>query len=354
MGLEIFWFIAIAVLWTGFFVLEGFDFGVGILHGVVGKTDVERRVAINTIGPLWDGNEVWLIVAAAAIFAAFPGWYATMFSALYLALVLVLAALIARGVSFEFRGKRNSERWRNNWSRLLTAGSLVAPFLIGVALGDLLHGLPIGKDQEYAGDFLDLLVPYSLFVGLTFVLICVLHGATFLALKTTGEIRDRAHAIARRFAAITGLAVLIFGIWTHVTVDEGAIPDLIPVAAVLAVWSVVWLLRERREGWAFAMTTFAMAATVVTIFIDLYPRVMVSSTNPAHSLTVQSTASSSYTLTVMTIVGVVFLPIVLIYQAWTYHVFRRRISPSDLDEHEAGDDAAGGPGPAPAEAPAGG
>lgn len=348
MGLEVFWFIAIAVLWTGFFVLEGFDFGVGILHGVVGRNEPERRVAINTIGPLWDGNEVWLIVAGAAIFAAFPGWYATMFSALYLALVLVLAALIARGVSFEFRGKRDSPRWRSNWSRLLTTGSLLAPFLIGVALGDLLHGLPIGKDQEFTGSFVDLLAPYSLFVGLTFVLLCVLHGAAFLSLRTTGEMRERAHGVARRFTIVTGLAVLVFGVWTQITLDRGAVPDLIPVAAVLAVLAVAWLLREGREGWAFAMTTFAMAAVVITIFIDLYPRVMVSSTNPANSLTVENTASSSYTLTVMTIVAVVFLPIVLVYQAWTYHVFRRRLSPSDLGGPESGDETTEGAGPEPA------
>jgi cytochrome d ubiquinol oxidase subunit II len=348
MGLEVFWFIAIVVLWTGFFVLEGFDFGVGILHGVVARNDLERRVVINTIGPLWDGNEVWLIVAGAAIFAAFPGWYATMFSALYLALVLVLAALIARGVSFEFRGKGESPRWRTTWSRLLTTGSLLAPFLIGVGLGDLLHGLPIGKDQEYTGGFVDLLAPYSLFVGLTFVLLCVLHGAAFLSLRTTGDIRERAHAVARRFTVVTGLAVLVFGVWTQITLDRGAVPDLIPVAAVLAIVAVAWLLREGREGWAFAMTTFAMAATVVTIFIDLYPRVMVSSTDPANSLTVENTASSSYTLTVMTIVAVVFLPIVLVYQAWTYHVFRQRLGPSDLGEPESGAESTEAAGPEPA------
>src|SRR5262245_28531761 len=278
MGLIVFWFIAITVLWTGFFVLEGFDFGVGILHGIVGRNEVERRVAINTIGPLWDGNEVWLIVAGASIFAAFPGWYATMFSAMYLAMVLILVALIVRGVSFEFRGKRDSNRWRINWSRLLTAGSLVAPFLLGVALGDLLHGLPIDANQEYTGTFFDLLAPYSLFVGLTLVLLCVLHGATFLSLRTTGGLRSRAHAVARRVTLVTGLVLLVLGVWTQITLHRGAIPDLIPVAAVLAVLAVAWLLRDGREGWAFAMTTFAMAGTVISIFIDLYPRVMVSST----------------------------------------------------------------------------
>ena len=186
-----FWFIVIAVLWTGFFVLEGFDFGVGMLHGVVGRDEAGRRAAINTIGPLWDGNEVWLIVAGAAMFAAFPGWYATMFSGLYLALVLLLAALIVRGVSFEYRGKRDAARWRRTWDVLLTVGSVLAPLLIGIALGDLLHGLPIDSSQDYTGSFWDLLQPYGVFTGITLVLICLLHGATFLCLKTTGDMRER-------------------------------------------------------------------------------------------------------------------------------------------------------------------
>ncbi len=192
MKLVPFWFILIAVLWTGFFVLEGFDFGVGMLHGAVGKDEAGRRAAINTIGPLWDGNEVWLIVAGAAMFAAFPGWYATMFSGFYLALVLLLAALMVRGVSFEYRGKRAAERWRRTWDAALTAGSFLAPLLIGVALGDLVHGLPINAHQEYTGSFLDLLQPYALLTGVTLVLICMLHGATFLSLKTVGDMRERA------------------------------------------------------------------------------------------------------------------------------------------------------------------
>jgi len=331
MGLQVFWFIAIAVLWTGFFVLEGFDFGVGMLHSVIGKDDAERRALINTIGPFWDGNEVWLITAGAAIFAAFPPWYATMFSGLYLAMVLLLVALIGRGVSFEFRGKRESDRWRRGWGLALTFGSLLAPFLIGVALADLLHGLPIDANQEYTGTFWDLLSPYSIFAGLTFVSLCLLHGATFLSLKTTGDLSDRAHRIARTQTLATGIAVLIFGIWTQVTIHHGAFPDLLSTAAVLAIFGAGWLLSDRREGWAFTMTTFAMGATVLSIFIDLYPNVMVSSTNAAYNLTVTNASSSPYALKVMTVVAVIFLPIVLIYQAWTYHVFRKRIGTSDFE-----------------------
>ena len=332
MSFQVFWFIAIAVLWTGFFVLEGFDFGVGILRGVVGKTDVERRVAINTIGPLWDGNEVWLIVAAASMFAAFPAWYATMFSGFYVALVLLLVALIARGVSFEFRGKRDSERWRRNWDRLSTAASLLAPFLIGVALANLLHGVPIDADQEFTGSFIDLLNPYSLFAGLTLVLLCVLHGSTFLGLRTDGIVRERATTVAGRASIVTGVALLVFVTWTQLMLDRGAIPDLIPAGAVIATFAVSWLVREDRDGWAFAMTAFAIAATVATFFIDLYPRVMVSSTKAANSLTVQNASSSAYSLKVMTIVMVVFLPLVLLYQGWTYYVFRRRVTTADLGD----------------------
>ena len=332
MSFQVFWFIAIAVLWTGFFVLEGFDFGVGILRGVVGKTDEERRVAINTIGPLWDGNEVWLIVAGASMFAAFPAWYATMFSGFYVPLVLLLAALIARGVSFEFRGKRESDRWRDNWDRLATIGSLLAPFLIGVALANLLHGVPIDANQEFTGSFVDLLNPYSLFAGLTLVLLCVVHGATFLGLRTDGIVRERATKVAGRSSIAAGVALLVFVTWTQLMLDRGAIPDFLPAGAVLATFAVSWLVREGRDGWAFAMTAFAIAATVATFFIDLYPNVMISSTKAANSLTIQNASSSAYSLKLMTIVMLVFLPLVLVYQGWTYYVFRRRVTSADLGD----------------------
>jgi cytochrome d ubiquinol oxidase subunit II len=331
---QTFWFIVIALLFTGFFVLEGFDFGVGMLHGAVGRNETERRLAIGTIGPLWDGNEVWLVVAGAAMFAVFPGWYATMFSGFYIAIVLLLVALIVRGVSFEFRARRDEARWRRTWSWLLTAGSLLAPLLIGVALGNLLHGVPIGPNQEYTGTFRNLLNPYSVYVGLTIALVCVLHGATFIALKTAGEVRRRAGRLARASAPIAALAVLAFAVWTQVTTNQGVIPGPVQVGAVLAVLAVAWLLRDGREGWAFAMTTIAMAAVVLTIFVDLYPRVMVSSTSAANDLTVHNTTSSPYTLKVMTIIFALLLPVVVAYQAWTYHVFRRRLSATDVEEQE--------------------
>jgi cytochrome bd ubiquinol oxidase subunit II len=321
-----FWFIVIAVLWTGFFVLEGFDFGVGMLHDAVGADEPGRRAAINTIGPLWDGNEVWLVVAGAATFAAFPGWYATMFSGFYLALALLLAALIVRGVAFEYRGKRDAVQWRRTWDGALTTGSLLAPLLLGVALGDLLHGLPINASQNYTGSFWDLLQPYGLFTGLTLVLICLLHGATFLSLRTTGEMHERAGALARRFAPATGAFVLGFIIWTHVTASTTFFLNPIELLAVLGAIAAVWLVYERRDGFAFAATTVTIGACILSIFVGLYPNVMVSTTNKAYSLTVHNTASGAYSLKAMTVVVILFLPLVLGYQAWTYYVFRRRVS----------------------------
>ena len=354
MNLIPFWFIVIAVLWTGFFILEGFDFGVGMLHSLVGRDEAGRRAAINTIGPLWDGNEVWLIVAGASMFAAFPGWYATMFSALYLALVLLLAALIVRGVAFEYRGKRDAVRWRHTWDVLLSVGSLLAPLLIGVALGDLLHGLPINSSQNYTGSFWTLLQPYGLFTGVTLVLICLLHGATFLSLKTTDNMRERA-GLALRIAPVTAVAVLAFVSWTHAIAGKGALLNPIELLAVLAAFAAVWLVYDHREGFAFAATTVTIASCIVAIFVDLYPNVMVSSTSPAYNLTVHNTASGAYSLKAMTVVVVIFLPLVLAYQTWTYYVFRRRLSRREflaVSTKVAADGASSGPAPegaAPAE-----
>jgi cytochrome bd ubiquinol oxidase subunit II len=329
MTLVSFWFVVLVVLWTGFLVLEGFDFGVGMLHGVVGRDERGRRLAIQTIGPLWDGNEVWLIVAAAGTFAAFPGWYATMFSGFYLAFLLLLVALIARGVSFEFYGKRDSPRWRRAWDAATTGGSLLAPLLIGLALGNLLHGVPIGTDQEYAGTFTDLLNPYALFTGVTVVLLCLLHGSSFLALKTAGEIRERAVRAGRRIAPVAAAAVLGFAVWTQLMADEGLLALLVEVVAVLAALAAAWLIGRGRDGRAFAATSLAMAAVVVSIFVNLYPRVMVSTLGSSTDLTVSNTSSAPYSLKVMTVAAAVLFPVVLAYQGWTYYVFRRRVGGPD-------------------------
>jgi cytochrome d ubiquinol oxidase subunit II len=338
-----FWFGVLVVFWTGFLVLEGFDFGVGMLHGVVGRDERGRRLAIQTIGPLWDGNEVWLIVAGAGTFAAFPGWYATMFSGFYLAFLLLLVALIARGVSFEFYGKRDSARWRRAWDAATTGGSLLAPLLIGVALGNLLHGVPIGTDQEYAGTFTDLLNGYSLFTGVTVVLLCLLHGASFLALKTAGALRERAVRVGRRIAPVAAAAVLGFAVWTQVMEGEGLLALLVEVVAVLAAVAAAWLLGRGRDGRAFAATSLAMAAVVVSIFVNLYPRVMVSTLGPSTDLTVTNTSSAPYSLKVMTVAAAVLFPVVLAYQGWTYYVFRRRVGGPDDAPAAAGTGPAAGP-----------
>jgi cytochrome d ubiquinol oxidase subunit II len=338
MAFATFWFILIAVLWIGFFVLEGFDLGVGMLHTVVARDEAGRRAVINTIGPLWDGNEVWLIVAGAAMFAAFPDWYATMFSGFYLAMVLLLAGLIMRGVSFEFRGKIGSQRWRGTWDVLMTAGSLLVPLVIGIALADLVHGVPIGSDQEYTGNFGDLFTGYSVFAGITITLLCVVHGATFLALKTTGEIRERSSLIGRRVAPVTAVAVLVFLAWTHAASGKGVLINAMELIAVMAAFAAAALSVASREGWSFTASAVAMAATIASIFIELYPNVMVSSTNPAYSLTVQGAASGEYALKVMTVIVAALLPVVLLYQAWTYHVFRMRVSAERFQGPEAAKD----------------
>jgi len=324
--LSIVWFVVVAFFWTGFFVLEGFDFGVGALHTIVGRTDLERRVAINTIGPVWDGNEVWLIVAGAAMFAAFPPWYATWFSALYLALWLLLAALIIRGVSFEFRGKFDSPTWRSTWSWTLTIGSVLAPLLIGVGLGDLLVGLPIDADGNYTGTFLGLLTPYGLWVGITLLALCLWHGATFLTIRSTGVVLQRAVSLKDRLSIPAAVLVIIFAVWTYLMVRPGAggiIALAVPVLAVLAAFALA--RSAGGTGRAFAVTAVAIGGTVAAVFANLYPAVMISTTDAAYTLTVENSTASSYSLTVMTIVAAVMVPLVLAYQGWTYFVFRARV-----------------------------
>jgi cytochrome bd ubiquinol oxidase subunit II len=332
MELHTIWFVLIAIFWIVFLVLEGFDFGVGMLHTIVGRTDTERRVAMNTIGPWWDGNEVWLVIAGASMFAAFPGWYATMFSALYLALLIVLAALMARGVAIEFKGKGEGERWRRSWTWCITLGSLLIPLLLGVGLGDLLTGLPINSSHEFTGNFFDLLTGYGLWTGVTLVALCLLHGATFLKLRTTDVVRERARALARPLGWAAIALVVGWVIWTRKAAGGADVPQPVEILAVIAVIFVARLASTDHDGAAFAASAVAIAATVGSIFIDLYPNVMVSSTSTAYNLTVNNAASGHYALTVMTVVAVIFFPLVLVYQGWSFHVFRGRIAaPAQAD-----------------------
>ena len=329
-NLETLWFTLIAVLWLGYFFLEGFDFGVGTLLPFLSKDDVDRRVMINTIGPVWDANEVWLLVAGGAMFAAFPEWYATLFSGFYLALLLILLALIARGVAFEVRGKRDDARWRARWDQAIFWGSAIPALLWGVAFGSILRGTPIDASGEYVGTFFDLLHPYALLGGLMTLSLFTLHGAVFLTLKTEGEITDRARAYARRIwwpAAATTLGFLSWSYYTAATTgDRGIVPDFVPITALAAVLVVSWLLAEKLDGWAFLATGTAILLTMATIFLNLYPRVMVSSIDPDFSLTIFNASSTTYTLTIMSWVALIMTPVVIAYQAWSYWVFRKRVS----------------------------
>jgi len=336
MDLEVFWFCVIVVVWAAYFLLEGFDFGVGMLLPFVPRSDEERSTALRTIGPVWDGNEVWLVVAGGATFAAFPAWYATMFSGFYLALLLILVFLIVRVVSFEWRSKSETPGWRTTWTWANTIGSFGASLLWGIGLSCLVYGVPIDSDGHFTGDLLDLFSPYSVFAGVAVVTLFAFHGATFLTLRTVGELRDRAEAAARRLALPAAVLGAVYLVWTVAVAIDRNEKDLFPPAlpaalGVAALALAVVFLYTGRNGRAFAMTGLGAISLVVTLFVSLYPRVMVSSSDFGNSLTVESAASSHYALAVMTVVAVIFVPVVLLYQGWSYYVFRHRIA----GEHEA-------------------
>lgn len=336
MDLNTLWFILIAVLYTGFFILEGFDFGVGVLLPFLSRdrdpqmVDRKRRLIINTIGPHWDGNEVWLLTAGGATFAAFPEWYATMFSGFYLALFLLLLVLIARGVAFEFRSKDQRPRWRNMWDWSIFIGSLVPPLLLGVAFANLVRGVPIDAEMNYVGGFFNLLNPYALLAGVTALVTFVFYGAIFLSLKTTGEVMEKALAVARRLWIFVAGLMLLLTVTTYIATDAvehlGIITGLVPLVGIAAVLAAGYFLRKKRPGLAFTLTAVSITLALVTLFMILYPRVMVSSLNPDYSLTIYNASSTPYTLTIMTIVALIFTPLVLFYQAWSYRVFRKRLS----------------------------
>jgi cytochrome d ubiquinol oxidase subunit II len=337
MDLPTIWFVLIAVLFIGYFVLEGFDFGVGILLPVLGRdadaglAGTKRRVLINTIGPVWDGNEVWILTAGGAMFAAFPEWYATLFSGFYLPLLLILLALIVRGVAFEYRGKRDDPRWKARWDLCIIIGSAVPAFLWGVAFANIVRGVRIGEGFEYVGTFWDLLNPYALLGGVTTFVLFTTHGAIFLALKTRGEVRDRANALASQVGLVAAAVAVVFLGWTLILRSSPAAVVLAVVAALALVGGLL-ANRVRREGWAFIGTAAAIALAVAALFATLYPAVMPSTLDPAYTLTVSNASSSAYTLKIMTWVALIFTPIVLLYQGWTYWVFRRRIGVQDIPQ----------------------
>jgi cytochrome d ubiquinol oxidase subunit II len=329
MDLNTVWFILIAILYIGYFALEGFDMGVGILLPFLGKTDLKRRIMINTIGPHWDGNEVWLLTAGGATFAAFPGWYATLFSGFYLPLFIILLALIVRGVAFEFRSKDDDPRWRSLWDWCIFAGSAIPALLWGVAFTNFVRGVPIDQNLNYVGGFFNLLNPYALLGGVVSFLSFILYGALFLSLKTHGEICEKAEIVAKRFWLPTLIVTAIYVVATYFFTDVlrqlGVNPGIIPIGAVLAMLAAGYFIYTRRSGWSFIMILLAIVFAVSSIFRMLYPRVLVSILDPQNSLTIYNTASGPYTLRVMLIVTLIFLPFVLGYQVWAYWVFRKRI-----------------------------
>jgi cytochrome bd ubiquinol oxidase subunit II len=350
MDLQILWFVLIAVLWSGYFLLEGFDFGVGMLLPFLPKDERERGQMFQTIGPVWDGNEVWLVIAGGATFAAFPAWYGAMFSGFYLALLLILFFLIIRVVSFEWREKSESAGWRAVWMWANTVGSFGASLIWGIGLSNLLYGLPIDSNGDFSGTFWDLFSGYTVLGGVTIVILFAFHGSTFLTLRTTGDLCERAAAAARRLSVVAALAVAGFLAWTVAVAvdrnDKDVFPPVLPAALGMAAVALALLfVFGRRSGWAFVMTAFATVLWVATVFTSLYPRVMVSSPDFGNSLTVDGASSAHYTLVLMTVVAAIFVPLVLVYQGWTYHVFRARVGGDEVEAPPLAS-ASGGSGPA--------
>ena len=353
MNLQNLWFVVIGVLWAGYFLLEGFDFGVGMLLPFLPRNEPERGQMFSTIGPVWDGNEVWLVVAGGATFAAFPSWYATMFSGFYIALLLLLFFLIIRVLSFEWRGKSKSPRWRAIWLGCNAVGSFGASLIWGVAFAALLYGVPINSSGDFSGTFWDLFNLYTVLGGVAVVLLFAFHGATFLTLRTTGDLCERAKMAARSLSIAAAIAAGGFlALTVDVAVnhnDKNVFPPILPAAAgILVLVLAVVFVFIRRSSWAFAMTALAAMLVVATIFTSLYPRVMVSSTDFANSLTVDGASSQHYTLAVMSVVALICVPIILLYQSWTYHVFRARVggeepphSPVDVLPGKTGDSPTG-------------
>ncbi|AOZ94708.1 cytochrome d ubiquinol oxidase subunit II [Paenibacillus crassostreae] len=337
MSLNELWFLLIAVLFIGFFFLEGFDFGVGMSTKLLAKNDSERRVLINSIGPFWDANEVWLITAGGAMFAAFPHWYATLFSGFYTALVFVLLALIGRGVAFEFRGKVHSETWKKTWDIVIFLGSLLPPLLFGVVFACLIQGVPIGEDMNMNASFSDIVNGYTLLGGITVVVLCLVHGLMFTTLRVMGDLQDRARMMAKKLLIPLAVLLVGFAVMTYFVTDvfevRGTILSVTAVVGVIVYFLAAYFISRKKDGWAFGMTGAVIIVSFASIFIGLFPRVMVSSISDTFSLTITNAASGQYSLKVMSIVALTLLPFVLGYQIWSYFVFNKRVNAKDHLEY---------------------
>ena len=324
------WFILIAILYAGFFVLDGFDMGVGMMLPFIGKNDKTRRMMVNAIGPHWDGNEVWLIVAGGATFAAFPNWYATLFSGFYLPFFLLLVALIFRGVAFEFRGKDESQKWRSFWDWAAFLGSLVAAFLFGVAFTNILRGVPIDESMQYVGGFFNLLNPFAIYGGIVFVAMFILIGAYFLVIRTADPVESAARKLANQIWLPMMLMILVYGACVWMFAGKGG--DLGWFSMIFFIVSAVTVLiagistKRKRDGWAFTWMSLGILIFTFGIFAWLFPNVMISSIAAENNLTVWNSSSGVTTLQIMTAVAVVFVPIVLIYQSWSYWLLRKKVT----------------------------
>ena len=330
MQLNEIWFLIVGFLFIGYFVLDGFDFGVGMALPFLGKDDTDRRVLINSIGPVWDLNETWVIVAGASLFAAFPEWYASLFSGFYLPLLLILAALIARGVAFEYRGKGHTigadeKKWKARFDWMIVIGSALPALLWGVAFANIVEGVPLNKDHVFTGNLFTLLNPYGLLGGLVTLTLFFTHGLVFITLKTDGDIKDRARALATKVGIITTVLAATFLVWTLIA-HFSVIGFILTALAAVSLIAALLANHLKREGISFSLLVFTIITAVGSLFAALFPNVFPSSTNPAFSLTIDNASSSQYTLTVMTWVAVIMIPLVLLYQGWTYWVFRKRVS----------------------------
>jgi cytochrome d ubiquinol oxidase subunit II len=325
MQLNQIWFLIVGFLFIGYFVLDGFDFGVGMSLPFLGKDDTDRRVLINTIGPVWDLNETWVLVAGASLFASFPEWYASLFSGFYLALLLILAALIARGVAFEYRGKSDSLKWRRTFDWMIVIGSALPALLWGVAFSNIVEGVPLNADHVFTGTLFTLLNPYGLLGGLVTLTLFFTHGLVFITLKTDGELKLRARALASRVGVIATALAASFLIWTLIA-NFSVLGFILSALAAVSLIAALWVNHIGREGISFSLMVFTIVTAVGSLFAALYPNVLPSTINPAFSLNIDNASSSQYTLTVMTWVAAIMIPFVLAYQSWTYWVFRKRIS----------------------------
>ena len=341
MTLQTTWFLLITVLWIGYFILEGFDFGVGMLLRYVSRNEADRRAVLTTLGPVWDGNEVWLLVAGGATFAAFPEWYATLFSGFYLPLFLILVSLIVRGVAFEYRSKYGRAQWRQRWDIAILVSSAIPALLWGVAFANIVRGVPIEESAqgnlEYVGGFFNLLNPYALLGGVVTLTVFLAHGAIFLSLKTAGGIRERSRDLAVKIGLLAAVAAVSFLVWTNLMMPEldavvVALSTLVALAWVAGLFSAF----KGREGWAFIFSAVAIGTFISDLFFALYPRVMPSSISSVFDLTITNASSTPYTLKVMTVVALIMTPLVLVYQGWTYWVFRKRISANQIPHPERG------------------